>query len=205
VSLNPTSASMDGVETGPLNGTTYGPSAYDGTNFGGTTGWVTVSYTFTAAGPVQLVWEVANIGDDSNLTALAIDNIRINGVLQWGFETGIPAGFTLLNQGGTSEAIPNLSPTEGVSFAWLDNLNDVFVEPTFDTVDGFNASRLYSTVFTVAAGDTLTIDLAFLSTDGTSEYHDYGVAAAQLVPVPGTLMLLGSGLLGLAGWRRRSG
>jgi len=60
-----------GVATGPLNGFTLGPGAFNSST-GGTTGFVNVSYT---VGPgdvgVSLFLEVANVGDTAFQSAVA--------------------------------------------------------------------------------------------------------------------------------------
>ena len=82
--------------------------------------------------------------------------------------------------------LPPFSPTEGSSFAYLD-IKKNGVSPIYDTVDGFVASRLYSTVFTLSAGDTLSLDLAFMTNDG-APFYDYGIAALVSVPEPSSLV-----------------
>ena len=100
VTLTPNPALLDGNITGPLNGVTYGPFGF-GANAGGNTGWVSISDTVSATGLYQLIWEVA--GADPKIgSALVIDNIRVNGNLLFGFESGIPGGFSPLGTVGTS-------------------------------------------------------------------------------------------------------
>jgi hypothetical protein len=40
------------------------------------------------------------------------------------------------------------------------------ITPIYDTVDGYLGSRLYSSLFNLNAGDTLTMDLAWMPTEG---------------------------------------
>ena len=194
VTLGPGSAPLDGVATGPLNGITYGPGAFGG-NTGGSTGFVTSSFTFDVADTYQLVWEVADVSDTSTTSAFAIDNVTLNGSELYNFESGIPGGFTVRGTVGTSGAVTNLAPTQGNSFAFLDTTGNAI--PAFDTVTGTEASRLISSPFTVRSGDVLSVDLAFLTQDGDA-FQDYAIAAVTNDPVPDPvpepLTILGSGM-----------
>jgi hypothetical protein len=204
VTLTPNPAFLDGNVTGPLNGVIYGPVGFDG-NGGGNTGWVESDYTVAATGRYRLVWEVA--GADPKIgSALTVDNVRVNGSLLYGFEGGIPGSFLSLGSVGTSGAVPvttatggslpDFSPTEGSAFAYLDIKHNT-VSPIFDTVDGFVASRLYSDVFMLSGGDTLSMSLAFLTNDG-APFYDYGIAALISIPEPSTLTISAIALAALA-------
>lgn len=204
VTLTPGVAPLDGVATGPLNGITYGPSAFSG-NTGGTTGFVNSSFIFPVAGTFRLVWEVSDEGNRSFDSALAIDNVVLNGSSLSSFESGIPAAFTTRGTVATSGAVPNLAPTEGDSFAFLDTTG--LFPSIFDTVDTTSGSRLISSAFDVGVGDVLTMDLAFLTNDGAS-FQDFGIAAVtndvipdpQPIPEPSSVLgTLAFGALG-AGW-----
>jgi hypothetical protein len=204
VTLNPNPAFLDGNITGPLNGVNYGTVGFPGSNTGGNTGWVHISDTVTTAGIYQLIWEVA--GADPKIgSAVVFDNVRINGNLLFGFESGIPGGFTALGSVGTSGALPvtdasmnplpPFNPTQGSSFAYMDISGGV--TPIFDSnaaSDGFLGSRLYSTVFDLSANDTLTLDMAFLTNDG-DPFFDYGIAALSAVPEPSGLVLGSTAML----------
>ncbi len=205
---------LNGLETGPLNGTTYGPGAYpSGSSTGGSTGWVNVSYTSTSAFIESFFLEVANVGDYSYESAVAIDNIRINGILLESFEGGLPAG-TYSGMGGLSGAILNLAPTDGSFFAFLDTTGSG--TPLYDVIDGTSAGSFLSDPIGLGIGDVFSFDIAFLTTDGTDTFHDYALAAFTeggevpdvfdapgVVPEPSSCLLMGLGAIGLFVARRR--
>ena len=211
VTLTPNPALLDGNITGPLNGVTYGPFGF-GANGGGNTGWVSISDTVSMTGLYQLIWEVA--GADPKIgSALVIDNVRVNGNLLFGFESGIPGGFSPLGTVGTSgpltvtdalgNPLPNFDPTEGSKFAFLDISGGI--TPIYDTVDPFLGSRLYSSLFNLTAGDNLTLDMAFMTNEG-APFFDYGIASLNFVPEPSGLLTasIAIAVLGAAGLIRRS-
>jgi PEP-CTERM motif len=215
VTVNPNPAMLDGDQTNGPNGVTYGPFGFGG-NTGGNTGWVNVSATIAQTGMYRLVWEVA--GWDYKIgSALAIDNVQVNGNVLYGFESGIPAGFTQVGTAGTSGSLlrfdqfgnplPNFSATQGSSFAYLDISSPTPNTPIFDTVDPIMYStQLYSSTFMLQAGSTLSMDLAFLTNDGTF-FDDYAIADLQAVPEPSSvlLVLVGSGAACLIRRRSRPG
>jgi hypothetical protein len=213
VTLTPSSALLDGNITGPLNNVTYGPFGFGG-GPGGNTGWVTIKDTVSVTGRYQLIWEVA--GADPKIgSALVIDNVKINGNLLFGFESGIPGGFSPLGTVGTSgpltvtdafgNPLPNFDPTEGSNFAFLDISSKI--TPIYDTVDPlYFGSRLYSSLFNLSAGDTLTMDMAFMTNEGTIDFPDYGIATLNSVPEPSGFFIasITIAMLGAAGLIRRS-
>jgi hypothetical protein len=215
VTLTPNPALLDGNITGPLNGVTYGPVGF-GANGGGNSGWVSISDTVSVTGFYQLIWEVA--GADPKIgSALLIDNIRVNGNLLFGFDSGIPGGFSPLGTVGTSgvlkvtdpmgNPLPNFDPTQGSMFAFLDISGGT--TPIYDTVDPYLGSRLYSSLFNLSAGDKLTMDMAFMTNEG-APFFDYGISTLNLVPEPSGIMsvsvaialLSAAGLIRRACWRR---
>jgi PEP-CTERM motif len=208
VTLSLSSNGLDGNFVGPLpDGSTYGPFGYNA-NAGGSTGWVTATYTIPTSGTFQLVWEVANVVNCAGSDALATDNIRINGTSLFQFQPGgvgaLPSGFTGLGNYGTSGGVSDLAPSGGgAAFAYMDVQpppSSTNVAPIFDTVDGYSASRLYSATFTANAGDTLTLDSAFLTNDG-GNYADYGIVALQsAVPEPSSLLIAALGAIAMAGY-----
>jgi hypothetical protein len=215
VTLSSAAGGFSNTTVGSLpDGTTYGPSGFN-QNAGGTTGWVTTSYTFTNGGIFQLIWEVANSSISSQGgDALTTDHITLtprNGSptelfpFQPGTTGTLPPGFTGLGNYGTSPqgGVPGLAPSAGFAFGWIDVLQSIAtgLAPLFDTSgDVDSASRLYSASFTAQAGDTLSLDVAFLTSDG-SPYSDYGiVAVAAVVPEPSNLLVAAVGILGMVGY-----
>jgi hypothetical protein len=125
VTISPNPASLDGNTVGPLNGITYGPFGFIN-DTGGTTGFVTSSYTLPTNGNFRLIFEVSNTIDCTGQSALATDNILLNGNPLYNFQPGgvgvLPTGLTGHGTFGTSGAISGLSPSGGnAAFAWLDS------------------------------------------------------------------------------------
>ncbi len=204
VTLSQASGGFDGNFVGPLpDGSTYGPFGYNA-NAGGSTGWVTASFTLPTSGVFQLVWEVANVVNCAGSDALATDNVTLNGNQLFNFQPGgLPTGFTGLGNYGTSGAVPDLAPSAGAAFAFMDVQpppSSTNVAPIFDTVNGYSASRLYSAAFSASAGDTLSLDSAFLTNDG-GNYADYDIVALVSVaaPEPSSLVVAVLGAIGMAG------
>jgi hypothetical protein len=202
VTLSQASGGFDGNIVGPLpDGSTYGPFGFNA-NAGGSTGWVTASYTLPTSGVFQLVWEAANVINCAGSDALATDNVTLNGNQLFNFQPGgLPAGFTGLGNYGTSGAVQDLAPSAGAAFAFMDVApppSSTNVAPIFDTVDGYSASRLYSSTFAAVQGDTIAVDAAFLTNDG-SPYADYGIVALFSVPEPSSVILAVFGMFGVAG------
>jgi hypothetical protein len=204
VTLSRASGGLSNTTVGPLpDGTIYGPFGFN-QNAGGTTGFITTSYTFAAGGAFRLVWEVAEVLFAQGGDALATDNIMLNGakIAQFQPGGGLPLGYTGLGSFGTSAGVPGL-PTSGgdPGFGWMDVQPNVStgVSSLFDTSgDVFSASRLMSATINVNAGDVLSLDVAFMTNDG-SPFNDYGAVALESVPEPTSLLLAAVGLLGGAG------
>ena len=95
-------------------------------------------------------------------------------VLLEGFELGIPVGWTVSSGGsaGTSAAVPNLAPTEGATFGFIDTRGSTAIS------GGTAGTTLLSPAFAVADGATLSVDLNFLTSDGDG-FSDF--AFAQLL------------------------
>jgi len=203
VTLAPNPAALNGDAVGPLNGITYGPFGGINNDAGGTTGFVGASYTVPTSGSFRLIWEVSNTIDCTGESALATDDIKLDGKPLFDFKPGnvLPHGFTGAGTYGTSGGITGLAPSGGsAAFAWMDSTGEQ--TPIFDTVDGQSASRLFSDRFFAEAGSKLSLDAAFLTSDG-GVFDDYGIVALQSVPEPSSLTLLATAGLVVAAYALR--
>ena len=202
VTLSQASGGFDGNLVGPLpDGSTYGPFGFNN-NAGGSTGWVTTSYVLPTSGTYQLIWEVANTincaGRMRSLRTTLPSTEAPSLPLRPGGVGSLPSGFGGLGNYGTSGAVNDLAPSGGsAAFAYMDVQpppSSTNVAPIFDTVDGYSASRIYSATFSVNAVDTLTLDAAFVTSDG-SPYDDYGIIGLQSVPEPSSVVMAAIGTL----------
>ena len=91
-----------------------------------------------------------------------------------GFEAGIPAGWTLTGTGGTSGAAPNVAPTEGASFGYIDTRS--FLPTT--VYGGTQGTTLESSAYSLASGSEVSLDYNFLTVD-YNPFRDF--AFVQLV------------------------
>jgi len=76
VTLSPSQAYFNGLSTGPVGGDTYGPGSYSG-GPGGSTGWITSTYTIPATGSYRLFFLVSDVGDTGVDSGLAVDEIGL--------------------------------------------------------------------------------------------------------------------------------
>jgi len=93
---------------------------------------------------------------------------------------GLPPGWTLGggSVGGVSGAVVNLSPTAGAQFGFIDSTGT-----TAGALFATEGSILLSPVFTLGAGDTLTMDLNFLTNDGGG-FNDYAIVELLFFGLP---------------------
>jgi hypothetical protein len=208
-------------------GFSHGASAWIFVPDQGDTGWQTYVYTAGPEGFTGSAgFVVSNVIDNSAYSELLLDNLSQGGVGNPGFETGNLSGYDLI---GTSFATVSMSaesisgntyePTQGDFLAVIQGLYN-----GIDTSQFYNATGQAGTVgsmleteITLAPGGQFSFDWAFLGNDLTP-WNDFalfylylkdpiggaivfseGLAQIGSVPAPSTLLLLGSGLLGLLG------
>ena len=207
-------------------GSNYGASAWVYVPDQGDTGWQNYTYT---AGPGGFTgtagFVVSNVIDTSAYSELLIENLSQGGGGNLGFETGNLSGYVLVDtsfatvsNSTTAYSGYTYSPTQGDFLADLQGLyNGV------DTSQFRNATGQAGTVgsilekgITLGPGGNFSFDWAFLGND-FSPWNDFSlfylkgqqgivfseglgqIGSAPAVPIPSSVLLLGSGLLGLLG------
>jgi hypothetical protein len=138
-----------------------------------------------------------------------------------GFVTpNAPSGFYLqgtngLSGSGDTKYTTTIGSSGVVSFDWSAHSNDVnafFFDPFSISVNGVNivhveggVNQIYDASgqvwFTASAGDVLAFDI--FSKDGCCGPGTATISNYDAVPEPGSMFLLGTGLLGLGGTIRR--
>ena len=152
----------------------------------------------------QLIWEVANTINCAARCRYGqrCHQRKLDLYLYARWSRRIALGLQWAGELRSFGAVNDLAPSGGSgAFAYMDVQpppSSTNVAPIFDTVDGYSASRIYSATFSANAGDMLTLDAAFLTSDG-SPYDDYGLVAPQSVPEPSSLVMAVIGTLGVLG------
>lgn len=199
----------------------------------GDTGWQTYVYTAGPGGFTgQAGFLVSNVIDTAAYSELLLDNLSQGGAGNPGFEMGNLAGYDLI---GTSFATVSVSatsisgnaydPTQGDFLAVIQGLSNGVPTSQFYNAAGQagTVGSMLETGITLSPGAQFSFNWAFLGND-FSPWNDFarfylrdssggavifseGLAqvGAAPVPVPSTLLLLGSGLLGLLGLLGKAG
>jgi hypothetical protein len=197
----------------------------------GDTGWQTFTYTAGPAGFTGTAgFVVSNVIDNGGYSELLLDNLKGGGGTNRGFESVNLSGYEVLPSSACADVYKSRTsalgtvyyPTEGNILADLMGLSS-----GLDTSGFHNAAGQVGTVgaileraITLETGAHFTFDWAFLGNDfspwndfarfylidQTSGAMVFSQGLAQIgspVPIPGTLLLLGSGLLSLLGLARK--
>lgn len=195
----------------------------------GDTGWQTFIKTFNTDFTGTAGFVVSNQGDELNDSILLIDNLS-HGVNK-SFEDVGYTGYSLIYPIYYNGELTNFGVID--SYLWYnapDNNHFSFQESRgVSTINfknafehpGYNGSILETEINNIAGGQTFSFNWAFITwdtpTNSTPVGYDFALfylkddqgqiidtqGLAQVVPVPATLILLGSGLLGLVGIKLR--
>jgi hypothetical protein len=199
----------------------------------GDTGWRTYIYLAGPAGFTGTAgFVVSNVIDNSAYSELVLDNLsQGGGATNRGFESGNYSGYSLLGKSYAEVTTSVIAysgnvygPTQGDYFSDQLGLGTGINTSAFQNAShqvGTTGSIL-ETAVSLSPGSSFTFDWAFLAGDLTP-WNDFALfylkdnhgnvvfsdGLAQIgsipapVPLPPGTLLLGSGLLGLWGWRRR--
>jgi hypothetical protein len=211
-------------------GINYGASAWTYVPDFGDTGWQTYTYTAAPGGFTGAAgFVVSDAKDTGAYSELLLDNLRGGGGTNLGFEGGF-VGYTLVgtsfaNYSNWEQAVKGniYDPTEGQSLAIIQGLVSGVATSQFTNASGQpgTVGSILERGITLAAGSAFSFDWAFLAGD-MSPWNDFalfylkdqsgalvfseGLAqiGSQAVPLPPSVLLLGSGILGLVGFARQA-
>jgi hypothetical protein len=198
----------------------------------GDTGWQTYSYTAGSGGFAGSVgFVVSNVIDNYAYSELLLDNLSLGGGgTNPGFELGNLTGYDLVGTSFanvsdlvTAYSYTSYAATAGYYFADLQGLSTGTSTSQFSNANGQTGTvgSILETALILTPGTTFSFDWAFLGSD-FSPWNDFAlfymkdqsgnivfldglaqIGSAPAVPLPSTLLLLGSGLCGLLGLGRR--
>ncbi|MDO9531178.1 MAG: PEP-CTERM sorting domain-containing protein [Deltaproteobacteria bacterium] len=213
-------------------GFNYAASAWVYVPDQGDTGWQTYSYTVGSAGFAGTAgFVVSNVIDNYAYSELLLDNLSLGGGgTNKGFELGNLTGYNLVGTSfatvSTNETAINYNvynPTQGDFLAVIQGLYNGVTTSQFSNATGQagTVGSILETALILTPGTTFSFDWAFLGSD-FSPWNDFAlfymkdqsgnivfldglaqIGSAPAVPLPSTLLLLGSGLCGLLGLGRR--
>ena len=212
-------------------GVNYGASAWIYVPDQGDTGWKNYTYNAGSGGFIgNAGFVVSNVVDTSAYSELLLDNLKGGGGTNRGFELGNLTGFDLVgtsfanvSDSVTAYSYTTYTPTADYYFADLQGLsNGVNTSQFFNaTAQVGTVGSMLETAITLSPGAPFSFDWAFLAND-MSPYNDFAlfylkdqsgaivfseglaqIGSAPAIPIPSSVLLLGSGLLGLLGLARK--
>lgn len=164
----------------------------------GDTASITVYYTVEGADDILYGWTEGLVYDSTELTYTGYslgDNITGTMGSDYNVETGLLEGNSYISVGRYDWSFQGVTIYGGTTY----ELFTMYFTFNGGTADG---SDVWLATINSTYGVDVGMDLESGYTD-TSEYHITGGPDYSSVPIPGAVWLLGSGILGLAGVRRR--